>query len=105
MMVDTDDELLVVSGAEVLVFAPRVTKPSFIILEGTLKKIFFEIQYFRKSCSVPGPLVVAAGPAAFDNRARSSLTSPCSAKGAGSTPRRVNLSDNEAKHLRAPSET
>lgn len=33
------------------------------------------------------------------------FTSPWAAKGAGSIPRRVNLSANEAKHLKAPSDT
>lgn len=46
-----------------------------------------------------------ADPAAFESLANSSFTRPCSAKGAGSTPRRVNLSDSDAKHRRAPSET
>lgn len=54
---------------------------------------------------LPGPLVAVAGPAALDSRAKSSLTRPCSANGAGSTPRRVKRSDKEAKHLKAPSET
>lgn len=33
------------------------------------------------------------------------FTRPCSANGAGSIPRRVNLSAKDAKHLKAPSDT
>lgn len=62
------------------------------------------LNYFKND--VPGvPIFVTVGPAAEDNRSINSFKSPCCAKGAGSIPRRVNLSDNEAKHLKAPSET
>lgn len=44
-------------------------------------------------------------PPAAAMRDSSSSVRPCLAKGAGSTPRRVNLSANEAKQRRAPSET
>lgn len=49
-----------------------------------------------------GPEAVPPAAAIRDN---SSSVSPCLANGAGSTPRRVNLSASEAKHLSAPSET
>jgi len=49
-----------------------------------------------------GPVAVPPAAAMRDNN---SSVNPCLANGAGSTPRRVNLSANEAKHLRAPSET
>lgn len=49
-----------------------------------------------------GPDTVPPAAAMRDNN---SSVNPCLAKGAGSTPRRVNLSAKEAKHLRAPSET
>ncbi len=44
-------------------------------------------------------------PPAAAMRDSSSSVRPCLAKGAGSTPRRVNLSANEAKQRRAPSDT
>jgi len=50
---------------------------------------------------VPGTAVLAA----LDNRERSSSTRPFSASGAGSTPRRVNLSERDAKQRKAPSAT
>ena len=46
-----------------------------------------------------------AVPPAAAMRDSSSSVRPCLAKGAGSTPRRVNLSANEAKQRRAPSDT
>lgn len=49
-----------------------------------------------------GPDIV---PPAAAIRDRSSSVSPCCANGAGSTPRLVNLSANDAKQRRAPSET
>lgn len=49
-----------------------------------------------------GPEAVPPAAAMRDNN---SSVNPCLANGAGSTPRRVNLSANEAKHLKAPSET
>ncbi len=45
------------------------------------------------------------GPPALPSLCRRSLTNPCCASGAGSTPRLVNRSASEAKHLRAPSAT
>ena len=54
------------------------------------------------------PLLPAFSPAeaaALANLSSNSLLRPCSAKGAGSTPRRVKRSASEAKHLKAPSET
>jgi hypothetical protein len=57
---------------------------------------------FVDCCDV---VVVVAVPAAFDRRKRRAETSPCSARGPGSMPRRVKRSANEAKHLRAPSAT
>lgn len=44
-------------------------------------------------------------PPAAAMRDSSSSVRPCLAKGAGSTPRRVNRSANEAKQRRAPSDT
>lgn len=44
-------------------------------------------------------------PPAAAMRHSSSSVKPCLAKGAGSTPRRVNLSANEAKQRNAPSDT
>lgn len=44
-------------------------------------------------------------PPAAAMRDSSSTVRPCLAKGAGSTPRRVNLSANEAKQRSAPSDT
>lgn len=49
-----------------------------------------------------GPDTVPPAAAMRDN---SSSVKPCLAKGAGSTPRRVNRSASDAKHRRAPSET
>lgn len=49
-----------------------------------------------------GPEIV---PPAAAMRDSSSSVSPCLASGAGSTPRRVNRSANEAKHRKAPSDT
>lgn len=43
--------------------------------------------------------------AALASLSNNSLLSPCSAKGAGSTPRRVNRSARDAKQRRAPSDT
>ncbi len=60
---------------------------------------------FVDGCDDDDVVVVAAAPAAFDKRKRRAETSPCSAKGPGSMPRRVKRSANEAKHLRAPSAT
>lgn len=77
IIVDTDDEDLVVSGAGLVALPP----------------------------GVPGAGLAAEAPAALESLARSSTTSPFSARGAGSTPLRVNLSDKEAKHLSAPSAT
>ena len=51
------------------------------------------------------PLFSPAEAAALASLSNNSLLRPCSAKGAGSTPRRVNLSARDAKHLKAPSET
>lgn len=51
------------------------------------------------------PGVPGAGFAAFDSRDSNSPTRPFSAKGAGSTPRRVNRSDKDAKQRKAPSAT
>lgn len=47
----------------------------------------------------------ATDPPAAAMRDSSSSVSPCLAKGAGSTPRRVKRSANEAKQRRAPSDT
>lgn len=78
MMVETDADDLVSGVAVTLAFRP----------------------------GAPGPVdVLRFGPAAFDSRVRSSVTRPCSARGAGSTPRRVNRSAREAKQRRAPSAT
>ena len=49
-----------------------------------------------------GPDTVPPAAAIRDN---SSSVNPCLAKGAGSTPRRVNRSASDAKQRRAPSET
>ena len=46
-----------------------------------------------------------ATPPAAAMRDSSSSVSPCLARGAGSTPRRVKRSANEAKQRRAPSDT
>ena len=58
--------------------------------------------------ALPGVLAVemlGPGSPACWSRWSSSSINPCSAKGAGSTPRRVKRSAREAKHLRAPSDT
>lgn len=49
-----------------------------------------------------GPETIPPAAAIRDNN---SSVSPCCASGAGSTPRRVNLSASDAKQRRAPSET
>ena len=51
------------------------------------------------------PVFSPAEAAALANLSNNSLLSPCSAKGAGSTPRRVKRSARDAKHRRAPSDT
>lgn len=50
-------------------------------------------------------LLTEAGKVTLFNFTNSLFTSPCSAKGAGSIPLRVNLSARDAKHLKAPSDT
>lgn len=50
-------------------------------------------------------LFTEAGKVTLFNFTNSLFTSPCSAKGAGSIPLRVNLSARDAKHLKAPSDT
>lgn len=47
----------------------------------------------------------AAVPKELDILANKSLISPCSANGAGSTPRRVKRSESDAKQRNAPSAT
>lgn len=51
------------------------------------------------------PVFSLAEAAALASLSSNSLLSPCSAKGAGSTPRRVNRSARDAKQRRAPSDT
>lgn len=51
------------------------------------------------------PVFSPADAAALANLSNNSPLSPCSANGAGSTPRRVKRSAREAKHRRAPSDT
>lgn len=60
--------------------------------------MFFFLQcYFDEIKNLLGPVtVVWAGPAAFDSLVRSSVTRPWSARGAGSTPRLVNLYNSNA---------
>ncbi len=58
------------------------------------------------AASVPEAELTTAFPRQLDILARRSRTSVLfSESGAGSIPRRVNLSDSEAKHLNAPSAT
>ncbi len=54
---------------------------------------------------VPDKELPGAGAPAWARRDNRSSTKPCLARGAGSTPRRVNRSAKDAKHLRAPSAT
>lgn len=51
------------------------------------------------------PVLSPAATAALASLSNNSLVKPCSANGAGSTPRRVKRSAREAKHRRAPSDT
>ena len=64
-----------------------------------------EVLFFESGVAPPPPLFSPGTTAAFANRSSNSLVRPCSAKGAGSTARRVKRSARDAKQRKAPSET
>jgi hypothetical protein len=94
---------------------PRQRVDNKLIIVDTLAVFFPSAGVLDADETPEAPIALDAGvpPAEFipelpnelDILARRSRTRPCSAKGAGSTPRRVKRSDNEAKQRRAPSAT
>lgn len=93
---------------------PRHKVDKRLIIVETLAVFFPSLGVFPADETPEAPAVVLEAvvaavlpevPNELDILANKSLSSPCSAKGAGSTPRRVKRSDREAKQRNAPSAT